>query len=444
MFSTVRSALPIVLESWGLAGPLFEGKVIEDMAFTGEHTSLAVHGQAMQAMHLSYQLLALLKASHKMHNEYLMLAGALGTPVVVGLLKHKTGKSSQSDAKVIRWVHTNLGSLCQISSLIVSVSLLRLGHVAYAVTSLSILSFGYLSRRKCIPLCVARAYSHINFWASSVGSLLNPSWLAQLCALSEMYDRVHSFWYPNQVPYDQASHLSCLLSLKRFNEIASEIAPVQVKRDHVHVAPFPSFPLANTQDLIAFCEAFEWDRMQLAQEIEKDARWSVSEQKGACDKALSDTDRQAIQVDYAKNQFKALVTSVQNESIETGEVLDYGVLKNYLGCIGAKLPLASQDIQDQVMIQLASDGGEYCGPGIYYQLEMAAQSLLVSEKPSAEEPKRLPLKQRILLLLQQERLRIIEGFHLALAMVDPCVHERLGGTGGVHGRNYTARLLVLC
>ncbi len=110
-----------------------------------------------------------------------------------------------------------------------------------------------------------------------------------------------------------------------------------------------------------------------------------------------------------------------------------------MGYITEKLPQASKELQDQIMIQLAVEGGDYCGPGVYFQLESAATALLLNQQ--SKEKQRLPLKQRILLLLQQERLRVIEGFHIAISKFSPGVHVWHGGKKDIHSLNRTIALL---
>lgn len=442
--------MPAFLESWGHAHALIEGKAQEDSAITGCNVGLATISQVVQTV-ASYELLAVaLETAKKTHDVSKAYIISFLIPLSLGLAKYildAVEKRTPGLAKTplyqrVTWLHNNLGSLCQIASVITSLALLQLGCTVYATTSLSILALGLLTRRHYLPLQVEKAISQVSPWIGNVGMLLYGNWLFKLIVLPELIDGVHRLLFQkHQVPYEKASHVSLLANLQQFNAIMSGSAEVEVNRDHIWIAPFPIVSVTDFKPLIAFSKSFRWPIDRLEECLQQDPRWHRSVEKPFYDAAHATSERRALAVQYAQNNFETLVLSVQNENIVTGEVLDYGVLRNYLGYITEKLPLASKALQDQIMIQLAVEGGDYCGPGIYKELETAATALLLNQQAVAGERARLPLKQRILLLLQQERMRVIEAFHMTMSRINPGFHLWKGGRGDIHAMNYTIEIM---
>jgi hypothetical protein len=54
----------------------------------------------------------------------------------------------------------------------------------------------------------------------------------------------------------------------------------------------------------------------------------------------------------------------------------------------------------------------------------------------------LPLKQRILLILQQERLKVVSAFHLLIGKINLAVNNLSGGDGDVHAMNNTINTIA--
>jgi hypothetical protein len=110
-------------------------------------------------------------------------------------------------------------------------------------------------------------------------------------------------------------------------------------------------------------------------------------------------------------------------------------LQNYLACIAKELPKADKLLQVRILLQLATEGGERCSTGIYYQLETAAVSLLQSKRSPKEDREGLPLKQKILMLLQQERSRVVQGLYDLYAPSLLGFNMIAGGKEKVHAMN---------
>jgi hypothetical protein len=420
------------LKSWGDSGVIVSCKAQEDSAFTGCNRLLTTVNQFVEVIALSDQASELLPSSYKTYNLAFI-------PVCISVFHYLLANHSDKSTllfRTVHWLHGNLGSLCQVASIVTCIALFHLGHTTYAVTSLAIVSIGYLERRNYLPLSLRRVYNSVSPWVGDIGCLLYGHWLLKLLTAPVLIDKTYRLLFrKHEIPYEKAVHSSHLADYKQFKNILIGRVELEVNRDHVWIAPFPFVEVRNFEPLKAFCNDFVWPINQLRAGLENDPRWDLSQDKIESEKG----ERVFYEIQYAKQQFQTLIKSIEEENIETGEVLDYGILKQYLGYITEKLPLASRELQNQIMIQLAVEGGNYCGPGIYYQLELAATTLLVNDPSRAGE--RLPLKQRILLVLQQERLRIIESFHMLIARINGGIQLIRGGKRDIHAMNSTIELI---
>ncbi|HNA62648.1 MAG TPA: hypothetical protein PKW79_06195, partial [Rhabdochlamydiaceae bacterium] len=413
-----------VFEAWGSAHRLVASKAQEDAAYVGCNTWLTALSQVDQAASFQEIYSKLMQVRGKTHSVFLEFAAVFFIPLGLGAAKTLTNEET------VEWLHSNVGNLCQIASVVTAVALLYLGQTAYATTTLTIMTIGYLNRHHYLPLPIEKASSKISPWIGTISALLYSPWLIKLFSLAELIDSANRLLFKrHQVPYDKALHRSHLENLDQFNDIYTGRVEVEVNPEHVWIAPFPHSSRTEFTPLVDFCDRFQWPERRLFEEIERDPRWLR-------------TDQKKPQVDYARDSFKKMVHGIQHECIETGEILDYGVLKSYLGYITDHIANASEDIQDEIMLQLAIEGGDYCGPGIYYQLETAATTLLLNQiSANKTERARLPFKQRILLLLQQERLRVMEGFHDAIGKINWGLHFPQGGKKDIHAMNYTIQLI---
>ena len=230
-------------------------------------------------------------------------------------------------------------------------------------------------------------------------------------------------------------------NLMKFTRVTQKF---EVDRSHAKIAPFPTVKHLNFAPLNELCDSFNWNEpdtvILLEAKLKNDARWMGSELYNKS-KLASRKEEIQLKIEYAKANFKKMVGDIENESIETGEPLNYGVLKNYLGFIAEKLPHAPKQQKTQILLQLAVEGGDYCGPGIYYQLETAATALLRCDTKvyGSEERPRLPLKQRILLILQQERMNIMSAYHFLMAKQGFMVIR--GKKNDIHSINYNINWL---
>lgn len=436
------------LDGWIYARELVVLKAQDDASRQGHSHSLAMIQQIFQVYVLSKQVSRLEQVSGHVYFSWQWALLTYASIPFIGWAA-TSGQFASWKGKCVRGIYNHIGSLCQVASAVTAIALFRLGHRVYAVTSLTVLGLGYLERNYRLFLKVRRITSVIACGISLIGvTLRGERWIRVLTALEIGGGVSHLFASKNRISYEQVAHSSHLTYAQFENIWSGRTTKFEVNREHVNIEAFPVVRELNFEPILTLGDTFDWQEeaifSQLEKELEADARWKSSADYEQL-KTLSLEGQKTLKITYVKNHLYHLVNSIKNECIKTGEVLDYGILKNYLGYIAQELPSASKDLQTQALLELAIGGGDYCGPGVYAQLEVIATALLMNHsltRSEGEERARLPLKRRLLLILQQERLKVVMAFHLVISKLNPFVSLSLDGEEKVHSFNRTVNLLA--
>ncbi len=468
------NAVQQMFQAWGPGYGLTTLRLGENAASQGCNDLLVTLQQAGQASCTLELLDTLAKRTNSTAFGYLGFI-LLPATLFAGLLKPVTKflSETQPGTREYEWLsqivpncdsllvknvyklHIHLGTVFQVASAVSALALLYLGQVVYATTCLAILSFGYLERHHWIPLSISVAYHSVAPWISDLSLLIYGGWFLKLLASLELVSNINRGWFlkllaslelasnisrpshRNRVPFANATHTSHLPNLDIFKQIFTEDLQLEVNRDHVWIEAFPTYDNRAIEQFEALCNTYDWQNNEqtLATELENDPRWENFKEQIQYD-TLEEDAKQRERIAYAKNSLKTLVESVKNKTIQTSDVLNYEILNNYLACLGTLLPKASPDIRRQILTALAVEGGNYCGAGIYYQLATAAIRLQLND-PNAS----VPLKQRILLLLEEERMRVMEAFHQAVDEINKGAHFWAGGAQDIHSMNQIVKWL---
>lgn len=180
-----------------------------------------------------------------------------------------------------------------------------------------------------------------------------------------------------------------------------------VRREHVLIRDFPT--VKNPKEKIPQVMSC-WDKVVWKDHIQE------------IDKAIKDFHREAgfqawlqeqedsseKKIAYVRALLEKLVSDIKDKTISVGDPLDYTNLQNQLGYIGENISQVDTDLQRQVLLSLALEGGDVCGTGIYEQVWVAANRLLMTSHLAGT----LSLKRRILLQLRQEREKIAHALYL--------------------------------
>lgn len=437
--STISSCASF-LQGWGHARLLAGGKVYEDSVRQGCNRILLGLAQFDQLDGLSYLIEKMMDANK------LPFWSCVSIPLALGTLDYLADKYATHLSPLlkssIKWLNSQIGSLCQIASFVSCIGLLVLGYKVYALTSLTVLTMGYLERHHLLPQRIREVYLRISPWIVAASTIVVDSWFYRIFNLIDLAGQLTQLYSSKpSIPYEQTMDCS-LLNFEQLNQIMRGEAKIGDNRDHVLIMPFPIIQDLKWQPLLDLCNSFPWNDEEIFADLDaaltKDARWQQSPEYAQC---VSDPLRmKEIKITYTKNHFATSVLGIAQEKIGTDQPLNYAILKNYLGYIALHLPAAAPDLQRQILIQLAVEGGDYCGSGIYNQYESASYLLMNHESSPS---KRMPLRQRILMILQQERLKVVQSFHALTEKINPLLLYLDGGVEDIHAFNSTVNRLAL-
>jgi hypothetical protein len=340
--------------------------------------------------------------------------------------------------KPIRWLYNNFGELAQVAVGIHALALLRLGFYTYGAVSLTFLAWGLLEKHHCLPLVARRVYEATIPWLSSLSLLFNGMALYKFVAAIELvdlaYPKVTALWARL---FPKPKEVLPSLTYAQFEAIRAERCDFKVSRSHIEIEAFPQTAKRDFNKILRAWDAIDWSHSDsnLQRAVEADARWERSEAFIEYRKANGQEEGLQIMMAYAKKQLEALVKNIRDHTIKTGQPLNYAPLENYLGVIAEQLAHHDLDKRRQLLLQLALQGGQYCGPGIFTQLLQVATA-------SLDATKALPFKNRVLIILQQERFEIVQAYHSLLEEMHLPAGKIAGGTADVHGMNYMVRLIA--
>lgn len=445
-----------IFKAWGPGGRLVNGREGENTAKQGFNSLLITTFQVSQAANWAESLSWIAKQTNLTFLRYFYLIPLL--PFVVGTLKPVTDYLKDEDrvthssdplllrnlsmrahlfhyrnpvlvsrlsllANKIFELQPHLGTIFQLASVVNGFVLLYLGQIVYATTLLTLLTFGCLARHHCIPLPILSAYSSISPWITNLSLLICGSWFLKLQAVCELIASISLLLFQKKrVPYAQASQVSHMSNVAAFDEIYKEKVQLEVDRSHIWIEALPYCDPIEISSFTSFCANYQWEQERLRDAIDKD------------EARKEQTNGQDL-VRYAQDSLKKLIKSIEEESIQTTDVMNYSLLKRFLACVAVFLPKASKDMQQEILLKLAFDGGNFCGAGIYKQLGDAVATL-VSQQAD------LPLYQKILFILELERLRVVEAFHMAIGIINPGIHLMSGGQEDIHSMNQTIVMLA--
>lgn len=419
----------------------------EDTARQGCHDMVSLLNQMVGASAF-IDILSHFSKKTTLHNpllDYSINPIYLISPVVYGL--DYLGKKGYTIPPIVKnsavWLKNNISSVYQVANVVTNIALLYLGHRAYAITSLSILAYGYLDRRNCVNQTIRQIYERVIPWLSVIGAIQSESSLFKGIIVLDAIDKIAAWaTAPRSIPFDQVPNPHHL-TFKDFEAIHGNTT-FTVVREHVEIQPFPTVEGDLVTPFLQWIEDknnFDWEEASVYESLciglNDDARWQQSEEFKQITELTTEDEIKKIKNDYAKRTFNTLITSVRDEKIQTGQPLHYGILKNYLNFIAKEMPRIPKKQLSKLIVQMSVNGGEYCGQGVYNQLETVCTEI-INANTSGEV---LPLKQRILLLLQQERLTIISAYLLLLESKHPPLMAMHGGSEAIHGFNFAVNLL---
>lgn len=300
-------------------------------------------------------------------------------------------------------IYDHIGTVCQIASLVTSVTLIIFGSTAYGVASITLIGIGFLDRNGIFSPEV-RSVIHMTTYPIFLvtGLLVGGPFTQLLVAANLVTMAANAFWgapaVPETIPPQRVATDLDQLILTQYQNLTPD--PLHLRYNTV-----PPVPNVNIGELNTLCAAIDWN---------EGSNQRALNAKLARDPRFRDRFQGRVAPDvYMRDQLRALVHSVQNRTILAGEPVNYTDMHNYLKIITAHLPRLDERSRADILLKLAIDGGEYCGPGKFNTVSDAFLSVL----SAAATP--LPLETKVLTHLQLQRIRIFQNLYNQIAEASP-------------------------
>ncbi len=317
-----------------------------------------------------------------------------------------------------------LGTLCQIAGVVSSIALIALGQMAFGATSLVLLGIGFLDRQGILPENVRQVVHATTYPLTMVAGIFAGDIITQAYCLANVIMLVRSA-YQNRMNPEAA---------RRAQEMEQPLAPIVVpvtpeqltpqhrmpapleqerlvpNRKHIRYSAMPPIPNADVRQLTQLCDAIDWNhpsnRRALDRKLANDARWVrrfSGESTGCLAQCLAWLRPRLSHEAYMKAQLRIFADSIHHHQVLVGEPVNYELMHNYLKVITDRLPHLDEMTRADILLNLAIDGGEYCGPGKYRVVAEAYQIVM------SDALTEIPLETRVLTLLQQKRVALFQG-----------------------------------
>lgn len=320
-----------------------------------------------------------------------------------------------------------IGTLCQIASVVSSVALIALGQMAFGVTSLVLLGIGFLDRQGILPENIRQVVHATTYPLTMVAGIFAGDIITQAYCLINVILLVRNVYQTRMNPE----------AARRAQEMEQTLAPIVVpvtpdeltpqspdymaraplererlvpNRKHIRYSAMPPIPNADVRNLTQFCDAVDWNqpshRSALDRKLANDIRWVrrfSGESSGCLAQCLAWLRPRLSNEAYMKSQLRIFADSIHHHQVLVGEPVNYELMHNYLKVITDRLPHLDETTRADILLNLAIDGGEYCGPGKYRVVAEAYQIVM------SDALNEIPLETRVLTHLQQKRVSLFQG-----------------------------------
>ncbi len=334
--------------------------------------------------------------------------------------------------KIVNFAHDHIGTMCQIAVVIASIALCIFGNPILGGVTLACMTLGFMDELGLLPEKVRQILHKSSMPIAIATGLIVGDWFMKVIAVAQIVMAVVGKildWKakrleaelkrtgPQEGEYDKPVRPISLADLQEIDK-----QTVDIHKGHLRLQVGPPIPRIDLEELVTHSEQVDWNgnlrSLQVA--LNKDPRWrEVGYSPGH-------------EIEYAKQQIKDMVHQIKHKKIRAGEPLDYSKLQDWCRYITYQVKQKMEKVRelkeamqkgsassdDQVrcrqleiqiadtFIDLAAEGGNYCGPGIYKAVKAVYKALLI-ENNNQE----IPLRDRILIYLENKRNRLFEGIY---------------------------------
>lgn len=317
------------------------------------------------------------------------------------------GIENETLRNAVLFAQEHLGTLCQIAAAVSSVAIACFGDLLFGVASCAVLGIGFLDRLGLLPTDVRQIIHECTFPLSVGAGLFFGSLFFRIASAFNL--ALYGFqWYFSPAaqaaaPAPSASSIPehGLDAAQLRDIIRNGPQDISINKEYVAISTLPPIPEIDITQLIAKLNAVtDWKSHvgPLRTKLKLDARFR--ELHGNPD---SKSDEFIVQ--YVKDSLKAFITSIAERRVLVGEPRDYERLHNYLKIITRGIDQEKDEVSRiDMLVRLAVEGGEYCGPG---KFEVAEGIYAAMAEGGAE----IPFRIKVLNALQSDRNAKMQGMY---------------------------------
>jgi hypothetical protein len=313
------------------------------------------------------------------------------TPFLLAVLKNKVNIPEKM-RPVLAFFYNQLSNLYQIANVVCSLALLFFGQTFFAIPALLILGLGFMDRNGWLPYQFRQLLHRCSQPLTIVTGLVTGGILDRIFAALNALSWGANLYLARQRMLRNTFTVQKNLTPQMITDFFQGKFTITINKKFVHYNPFPPVPNIDIQLLIERFDEIDWNKHLpvLRRKFASDARF-IERHKNPDLK----TDKEII--DIAKNSLQTFITTVKERRILQGEPADYDKLHNYLKIITKHIEGQNDDVtRTDMILRLAIEGGEYCGPGKFEAAE-SVYAQTIGENPD------IPFEDKALCCLQDER-----------------------------------------
>lgn len=314
------------------------------------------------------------------------------TPILLAVLKN-TDVLPENFRPVLTFCQDHLSDLYQIANVVSCIALLSLGQTAFAASSLCILGIGAMDRYGLLPVACRQFLHRYTQPLFIVTALITGGTFDRIIAvLSALAWGAEVYFARNQVQYETFTFKQNLTP-KIMQDFLAKRLTVRIHQNFIHYNPTPPIPNVDIQFFIEKFDEIDWEPKNifaLREKLNRDARFIA---RHGTTNGKADNEIIAI----ARETLQTFIDTVKERRVLAGEPADYEKLHNYLKLIVQAIERERNPIlRTDMLLRLAVEGGEYCGPG-KFEVAESVYAQTVGENPD------LPFHDKVSYCLQDER-----------------------------------------
>lgn len=287
----------------------------------------------------------------------------------------------------VYFIHQHIGKVAFVAGAVASVALIAFGQYTMGIASITCLTIGILGHLGVIPFAIRRIIYQSGFIISTSCSLILGDPFEKCYSAAELTLLIASkiFKHVEKNKIKRRSTLQAQdkhrinISLDRLNEL-NEDTKVDINRYHIHWNRVPPPPKVDLLDLLKIEKQIDWSEKHmeaLKAKLAKDERWL---QRGL---------GTGHELEFMRSNLSRFVARIKTKNILEGEPHSYEplvLLLKHIIAMTKKLDKKKDDTwRVDIILRLAIEGGEYCGPGVVEVVEDVYSSLRGYQNTSFEE-----------------------------------------------------------